>query len=88
MRLSAALATLAVTAPPAHAAWREQRLPSPAATSFNEPPSIATNARGDTSVAWTARPRAFLAVRRAGVARFGTPIELAGLPSMEACPFP
>jgi hypothetical protein len=79
MRVPAALATLAIlamTAPPAAATWREQRLPSPDATSFAEPPSIASNARGDTAVAWTARPRAFLAVRRAGAARFGRPIEL------------
>lgn len=79
MRLPAALTTvalLAATAPPAAATWREQRLPSPDASSFSEPPSIAANARGDTAVAWTARPRAFLAVRRAGDARFGRPIEL------------
>jgi hypothetical protein len=79
MRVPASLAIVAIlaaTAPPAAATWREQRLASPDATSFSDPPSIAANARGDTAVAWTARPRAFLAVRRAGAARFGRPIEL------------
>ncbi|MEY2516580.1 MAG: hypothetical protein QOJ89_3938 [bacterium] len=72
----AALGVLAVAAPPASAAWRAQRLPSSPATASIDPPSIASNARGDTAVAWIARPRAFVAVRHAGAARFGRPIEL------------
>ena len=69
----AVLVAIGVVAAPAPASWREQRLTSGMAFGI-DPPALASNARGDTAVAWLAGRRAFLAVRRARAARFGRPI--------------
>lgn len=70
-----AVILLGAVASPAHATWREQRLPSTSAASPS-PPSLATDARGDVAVAWRAGRRSYLAVRRAGAKRFGRRIAL------------
>ena len=59
----------------ASAAWREQRLASGSAVGI-DPPALAADARGDTAVAWSAGARAYVALRRAGAARFGRGIAL------------
>jgi hypothetical protein len=69
------LAVLTATAPaaiavPASAAWTEQRLPLAGASGYSKQ-APAANARRDVAVVWGARPQRFLAVRRAGRARFG-----------------